>query len=164
MSLFEHFSGARFSECRKYRYTLWRHWDDTKPPALFVMLNPSTADDVDNDATVERCQRRALAMQFGGLRVANIFAYRSTDPDALYGLADPVGPENDVAIVEATQGAGIIVCGWGAHGKLHGRGEAVLALLRRAGATPHYLILNADDTPRHPLYVAYSVAPVPFDN
>lgn len=78
--MFEEFSGASFSECRKYRYLLWRVWDESKPAAVFLMLNPSTADDVDNDPTVERCQRRVHALGYGSLKVVNIFAYRSTIP------------------------------------------------------------------------------------
>ena len=97
-SLFPESSGATFSPCRRYRYTLWRQWDE-RPPATFIMLNPSTADETANDPTVERCQRRAQAMGYGGVRVANIFALRSTDPRALYTAEDPVGPENDHALL-----------------------------------------------------------------
>lgn len=157
MSLFEQ-SGAVFSPCRRYRYRLWRTWGEAAP-AVFVMLNPSTADEIENDPTVERCERRARAMGFGGLRVANIYALRSTDPTALYTSDDPVGPENDAAILESVAGAGLVVCAWGAHGNLHQRGENVLQLLRATGVTPHYLKLNNDGTPKHPLYVGYDVKP-----
>lgn len=160
MNLFEN-SGAVFSACRLYRYRLWRQWGE-QPPAVFVMLNPSTADEIDNDPTVERCERRARAMGYGGLRVANIFALRSTDPQALYGHADPVGQQNDSAILESVSGAGIVVCAWGGHGNLNGRGDAVLHLLRAAGIEPHFLKLNGDGTPRHPLYVGYDVTPKPW--
>lgn len=160
MSLFEE-TGAVFSECRLYRYRLWRTWSK-QPPAVFVMLNPSTADEIENDPTVERCERRARTMGFGGLRVANIFALRSTDPQALYGHQDPIGPQNDDAILESVDGAGIVVCAWGGHGNLNKRGEAVLQLLRTAGVAPHYLKLNLDGTPQHPLYVWYAVMPKPW--
>jgi len=157
MSLLEQ-SGAVFSPCKLYRYRLWRTWGDTAP-AVFVMLNPSTADEVENDPTVERCERRARAMGFGGLRVANIFALRSTDPSALYTNDDPVGPENDAAILESLAGAGLVVCAWGGHGNLNQRGQAVLNLIRSVGIVPHYLKLNNDGTPKHPLYVGYDVKP-----
>ena len=85
MNLFDQ-TGALFSPCKKYRYRLWREWSD-EVPAVFVMLNPSTADEIVNDPTVERCERRARAMGFGGLRVANIFALR----------ADMVSGERDFA-------------------------------------------------------------------
>ena len=78
MDLFEQ-SGASFSPCGTYRYTLWRRWSFV-PPATFVLLNPSTADATRNDPTVERCERRARELGCGGIRVANLFALRSTDP------------------------------------------------------------------------------------
>jgi hypothetical protein len=155
-------TGAVFSPCGAYRYRLWRTWSD-EPPAVFVMLNPSTADEIENDPTVERCERRARMMGFGGLRVANIFALRSTDPSVLYEHPDPVGPENDAAILESVAGAGIVVCAWGAHGRLKDRDVAVLALLRGAGVVPHYLTLTKDGVPGHPLYVSYKVQPKPLE-
>lgn len=160
--MFQEFSGATFSECRQYRYMLWRVWDESKPAAVFLMLNPSTADDVDNDPTVERCQRRVHALGYGSLKVVNIFAFRSTDPALLYEQADPIGPENDVAILQATKSAGIVICGWGTDGALRNRGQEVIDLLRRNGITPHYLKLNKDGSPGHPLYIAYSVQPKPY--
>jgi hypothetical protein len=102
-------------------------------------------------------------MGFGGLRVANIFALRSTDPTALYETEDPIGADNDAAITESVTGAGIVVCAWGGHGNLGGRGNAVLNLLRERGIVPHYLKLNSDGTPKHPLYVGYDVMPKPWE-
>lgn len=156
-------TGATFSGCRRYRYRLWRYWDRSKPPLCFLMLNPSTADDLSNDPTVERCQRRALAMGYGGLEVVNIFAFRSTDPSALYTLDDPVGPENDQAILEACRLAGMVICAWGNHGgELNGRGAVVRAMLEEAGIAPYALTVNSSGEPKHPLYVSYEKEPEPF--
>ena len=113
MSLFREMSGAIFSDCRRYRYALWRIWEPSLPPCLFVMLNPSTADEAKNDPTIERCERRASAMGYGGLYVSNIFAFRSTDPAALYIEEDPVGPENDEYIMNGVREAALVICGWG---------------------------------------------------
>jgi hypothetical protein len=55
-------------------------------------------------------------MGFGGIYVANIFSFRSTDPAALYSESDPMGPGNNYHIARAAEDAGIIVCGWGTHG------------------------------------------------
>jgi hypothetical protein len=49
---------AVYSDCERYRYLLTRVWEPGRK-ALFVMLNPSTATEVQNDPTVERCERRA---------------------------------------------------------------------------------------------------------
>jgi hypothetical protein len=157
--LFPEHTGAKFSPCGKYRYDLWRTWDDAKPSCMFLMLNPSTADAIDNDPTVERCQRRAVKMDYGGLVVCNIFAYRSTDPTALYDLEDPVGSENDATILRRATHAGIVICGWGTHGALLGRGKAVIQMLMDADVKPYALKINADGSPQHPLYVRYAALP-----
>ena len=73
-------SVAIYSDCERYRYSLTRVWDETGGKVHFVMLNPSTATEVQNDPTVERCERRARALGYGAFRVTNIFAWRDTDP------------------------------------------------------------------------------------
>lgn len=156
-------SGAVFSDCQRYRYRLWRTWDSSKKPLVMVMLNPSIADAEQNDPTVERCQRRALAMGFGGLQVTNIFALVSTDPGALYETEDPVGPKNNAAILEAVSDAGMVLCAWGTHGAHVGRAREVVAMLRDAGVSPYCLGQNADGSPKHPLYVGYGISPMPYD-
>ena len=93
-------SVAVYSDCEAYRYELTRQWDATGQKALFVLLNPSTATEFQNDPTVERCERRARALGFGAFRVINIFAYRATDPKVMRKVADPVGPENDAALAD----------------------------------------------------------------
>jgi len=55
-------STAVYSDCEKYRYALTRIWDENARKVSFVMLNPSTATEVQNDPTVERCERRARAL------------------------------------------------------------------------------------------------------
>jgi len=155
-------AGAVFSPCKRYRYRLWRTWDGSKPPLVMVMLNPSIADDAQNDPTVERCQRRAIAMGYGGLQVTNIFSLVSTDPAALYTTEDPVGPDNNAAILDAIKDAGMVLCAWGNHGAHVGRAREVVDMLRSAGATPHSLGQNTDGSPKHPLYVAYATLSKPF--
>lgn len=154
--------GAVFSHCRSYRYRLWRHYDDG-PSIVWVLLNPSTADETVNDPTVERCCRRSIAMGHPHVEVVNLFAYRSTDPAGLRHVDDPVGPANDAAILDAVAGAGLVVCGWGNHGARMGRGAHVLSLLREAGVRAHALCMTGAGQPGHPLYVGYDVAPTPLD-
>lgn len=156
-------SGAKFSECGRYRYRLWRRWDVSRPTLAFLMLNPSVAGETDNDATVTRCINRASRSGFGALEVVNLFALISTDPKALYvPEIDPVGPENDEAITEVARSCETLVCAWSTHARHLNREAHVLALLDRIGVVPHVLVINKDGTPRHPLYVSYSVTPSPW--
>jgi hypothetical protein len=155
-------TGATFSPDGAHRYQLWRIWKARGDAVCFVMLNPSTANEIDNDPTVERCQRRAVEWGYAALLVVNIFALRSTDPTALYSHADPVGPDNDRAIVGAAQKAALVVCAWGGRGSYMMRGYRVLRMLNEAGVRPHALRLNRDGSPAHPLYIPYSVKPTPY--
>jgi hypothetical protein len=123
-----------------------------------VLLNPSVADALRDDPTLARCMARARGWGFGALRMVNLFAWRATDPAALPGAEDPVGPENDAALLRGARWADMILCGWGAGGVLAGRDAAVLRLLGRRRLW--HLGLTAGGQPRHPLYVGYDVAPV----
>ena len=153
-------SGATFSDDRRYRYLLWRTWDNKRPKVAFCMLNPSTADALHNDPTVERCERRAHDWKYGGLIVVNLFALRSTDPNALYAANDPAGPENFDAIVLALKASTMFVCGWGNHGKHLNMGETVLRRIHEFyPGRAHALRLNSDGSPAHPLYLPYSAVP-----
>jgi hypothetical protein len=152
-------SVAAYSDCERYRYLLTRVWNPDGTKALFVMLNPSTATEFQNDPTVERCERRARTLGFGAFRVCNIFAWRDTDPRLMRRAAEPVGPENDAAIEQSCFWADTIVCAWGTHGAHLGRGPEVERLMRTTGRPLHHLGLTQDGHPKHPLYIGYKVAP-----
>lgn len=155
-------STAVYSDCERYRYSLTRVWDPAGSKALFVMLNPSTATEVQNDPTVERCERRARTLGFGAFRVTNIFAWRDTDPRKMRAAQDPVGPENDRAILEGADWADQIVAAWGTHGAHLDRGPNVEQLLRETGLPLFHLGLTKDGHPKHPLYIGYSQQPAPW--
>ncbi len=149
--------GATFAGAAdEYRLQLWRTWSGGGRRALWIMLNPSTADARVLDPTIRRCVAFSRAWQCDGLDVVNLFAFRSTDPTALYQVADPVGPGNDRIILAAAREAAIVVAAWGIHGALLGRGGAVLEQLAGAGVRAHCLGVNADGSPRHPLYLSKS--------
>ena len=154
-------SEAVWSPCETFRYLLTRRWAPG-PLLLFVLLNPSTATEARNDPTVARCQARARAMDAAGFAVTNLFAFRSTDPRALDRTPDPVGPCNDAILRAAAAGAGMILCGWGNHGRLRDRTAAVTALLRGTGRPLHHLGLTRCGQPRHPLYLPAARAPEPW--
>lgn len=155
-------SVAVYSDCENYRYALTRVWDPKGNTVLFVMLNPSTATEVQNDPTVERCERRARTLGFGGFRVCNIFAWRETNPKLMRKATDPVGPGNDLAISQACTWANTLVCAWGTHGAHLERGAAVERLMRDSHRPLHHLGLTKDGHPKHPLYIGYAVEPMPW--
>ena len=117
-------SRATYSPDARYRYALTRDWAPG-PRVLFVMLNPSTATEVQNDPTVERCERRSRALGYGGFAVANIFAFRATDPRVMRAEPDPVGPANDATILDLATACDRIICAWGSHGAHLDRGTRV---------------------------------------
>ena len=93
-------SGADFSKCRKYRYTLWRTWDASKSKVMFLGLNPSTADEVKNDPTVTRCINYSKRWGYGGMYMMNIFSFRTTYPVELKKAQNPIGDKNDFWIIQ----------------------------------------------------------------
>lgn len=157
--------GALLSDDRRYRYALWRFWAGRpQPPELppivdfplvFIGLNPSTADEQADDATITRMSIRARDWGYGGLVVLNLFAYRATKPDDMKAQADPVGPGND-ATLRIWSTVGHVICGWGNHGTHRGRAADVRRMLK---VPLHYLKLNNGGEPQHPLYLPYEVKP-----
>ena len=165
MIIREHLKGdaasvARYSDCEAYRYSLTRIWAAGQQRVLFVMLNPSTATEVQNDPTVERCERRARHLGYGAFQVTNIFAFRATDPRDLRAAAEPEGPENDQTLVEGATWADHIIAAWGVHGAHQNRGPAVAELLRGTGKPLFHLGLSKEGHPRHPLYLPYAQQPI----
>lgn len=148
--------GATFSTCRSYRYDLWRTWVGGEGYAMFVGLNPSTADEAADDPTIRRCIAFAKSWGYAALCMTNLFAFRATVPKVMMRAPDPVGPRNDCVLKERAGSAGIIVAAWGAHGQFQGRAAQVIALLPRL----HYLRLTKDGHPGHPLYLPASLTPV----
>ncbi len=155
-------SWAGFSDCEAYRYSLTRIWDEKGRKVMFVMLNPSTADETRNDPTVERCERRARVLGYGGFRVTNIFAFRATDPKDMRRARDPNGPDNNDALLAGAIWADDIIAAWGVHGEHRDRGLEVAHLLQATGVPTYHLGLTKAGHPRHPLYVSYSQKPEPW--
>jgi hypothetical protein len=157
-------STAIYSDCEKYRYSLTRSWDSSGKKVVFVMLNPSKATEVQNDPTVERCERRARALGFGAFQVTNIFAWRETNPNLMRKAIDPVGPDNDAVLTLAAAWADSVIAAWGTHGAHLDRGIAVEALLRGKRAPIYHLGLSKAGHPKHPLYITYAQQPIPWSD
>lgn len=152
-------SEATFSPCRKYRYTLERAWDEADlfslPGSRLVVigLNPSTADETQDDPTIRRCIGFAKRWGYGGLIMLNLFAYRSTCPKAMKREAEPVGPGNNEAISRVTSQTmgGDILVAWGNHGTHRNRDRT--AMLELIQGTPMCLGVTKQGCPKHPLYL-----------
>ncbi len=165
-------TGAQFSSCRGYRYRLWRRWDPTRVPLVMLMLNPSTADDVTNDPTVERCERRAKRLGHGSLEVLNIFAFRATEFADMKAATDPIGPENDAIIGQMFAAAALgrrlgmhpptFCAGWGIHGAHLGRAARAAKMAEAAGVQLVCLGMTKEGQPRHPLYIANAAPFTPW--
>lgn len=150
-------SAIALSPCQSYRYALWRIWDETAPWVMFVGLNPSTADELQDDPTARRCIGFAQRWGYGGVCITNLFAYRAADPRQLRLVADPIGgAETDRWLTSISHDAGLVVIAWGNHGSLMERDRAVLPLLKQ----PHYLALTQHHQPSHPLYLRKTLIPL----
>jgi hypothetical protein len=152
-------TGAEFPNDRIHRYALYRIWDESKPLIMFIGLNPSTADEKKDDPTIKRCVAFAKHWGYGGLIMANIFAYRATDPRKMKKAADPVGPDNDKWIRKLAKKADKVVGVWGNHGTHQNRGADVVEMFPRLFC----IAKNKSGTPAHPLYKKMTNGPMPFD-
>ena len=150
---------AVFSDDRIYRYALWRTWNETLPKVLFIGLNPSTADEIQDDPTIRRCIQYAKDWKFGGCIMGNIFAYRSTDPKKLSLVNEPIGTKNDYWLKKLNKEATLTVAAWGNHGKLLDRGAEVNKLLKSF----HCLKITKKGFPSHPLYLSKKLKPILFN-
>lgn len=138
-----------------YRYSLGRDWSD-EPRMTFIMLNPSTANAIEDDPTIGRCMSFARREGAGGINVVNLFALRATKPVALQQHSDPVGPENNKAILAALHRSEWIVAAWGAHKFASERAALTRSQLRADRRVLLCLGTTKDGHPRHPLYVPNS--------
>ena len=157
MELFEnHSKGAIISECGKYRYQLWRIWNDQLPKVLFIMLNPSTADANEDDPTIRRCIAFAKSWGYGGLFVGNLFAYRSTNPSNLKKVDTPIGPWNTAHVISMFNRSDKAICAWG-------NGQSPPNYFKGLLPKFYYLELSKDGIPKHPLYLKGNLQPKRYE-
>lgn len=169
------FSGANFSPCGRYRYSLWRRWgirSVKNRELVFIGLNPSTADEMISDPTVTRCINLAKREGFPGMMMLNMFAFRSTDPKKLLLVDDPVGPRNLDSLLRmiGAPGRKVIAC-WGSHKLVLPQAKRLLMMssnyksgfiTRRVHQLLYCLGTNKDGNPRHPLYLPSDVPIIDF--
>ena len=149
---------AHISKCKRYRYALWRQWDDAKPYVLFVGLNPSTADAVEDDPTLRRCMGFSRAWGYGGVCMANLFAFRATEPRVMMAAKNAVGPQNNKWLLKLSAEAALVIAAWGNDGAYLGRS----AVVREMIPGMQCLKLNKSGEPAHPLYQKAGIQPQPM--
>lgn len=150
-------SGAEFSEDRRYRYVLWRIWDKTKPLAMFIGLNPSTANETEPDPTIGRVNKIAENSGFGGFYMMNLFGLVSSKPKALLTDPDPLG-DSDRWLAEIAPKCDMIIFAWGVFRQAKNRRKEVAARFPDA----YCLRKTKDGHPWHPLYLKATTKPIPF--
>jgi hypothetical protein len=152
---------ARISPCGLYRYELTRELGGDRT-LISIGLNPSTADAIEDDQTIEKDVGFARRWGCGRVLKLNAFAYRSRDPKAMARAAkdgvDIIGPENDMWIRAAVgwpeihDEPNLVVVSWGRNIDPE-RQRAMAALL--AGVDVWCLGTNKDGSPTHELYLSY---------
>ena len=182
--------GAELSEDRVYRFSLTRQIDDRDDTAMmFIMLNPSTADETTDDPTIRRCMGFAHRWGYSWMHVTNLFPFRATSPKELHVRAydHDIQRQNLARIAHIGLTASIIVAAWGNHGALHGEGHRVLKALINSpsyrindydsefidlnSSSPisfgspfnmYHLGLTKHGQPKHPLYLPYDAPLTPY--
>lgn len=151
---------AEFSNDRVYRYSLTITWENSLPLAAFLGLNPSTADETQDDPTIRRCKDYAARWGCGGIMMLNLFAYRATDPKDMKRASEPIGKRNTLDylawMLEKCKGPHI-AC-WGRHGPYWNRAQQI----EERFTDLQCLSFNSDGTPAHPLYLPAILKPIPL--
>lgn len=169
---------TEFSPCRRYRYVLWRELPpefsmataSTDPDAIYhgheylmvIGLNPSTADETQDDPTIRKCIGFAKRWGFGALCMTNLFSWRDTKPENMKRAAEPVGMDNHHHIVKCASAAGLVLAAWGKDGSFHHQDLNMQQWLSSINIPIQCLRRNKDGSPMHPLYVPYETQPIPY--
>jgi hypothetical protein len=153
-------AGADFSPCRNYRYRLWRRWSPAGSSVLWLMLNPSRADERHNDATIRRCIAYSQSWGYAAMDVCNLFAWCATHPRDLFAATSPVGRQNDNIIRRQIRCADLIMAAWGVHGDYRDRAFEIMTLLAGLDQPVYCLGTTRKGAPKHPLRLAKTLRPV----
>jgi hypothetical protein len=148
-----------FSDCQRYRYQLREIWDPTRPLVLWILMNPSVACLDFSDPTLRKTGKFSRAWGYGGQLVGNVHAYRATDKNRLLEVADPVGPDNERAILAMAAEAKEVVLAYGQPPPAFRDRGRILAERLRLHPGLRHLRLAKDGTPMHPLYLPATLRP-----
>ena len=139
---------ADISNDKKERFSLSRIWDSKKPKVLYIMLNPSYADDELDDPTIKRLIFFSKKFKFGGFYVTNLFTQITPYPKEL-NMDNHLKKKNLKIISELIKKSNSIVYAWG---NLVNEPRELLSIVKN----PLCFKKNLNGTPRHPLYLPSS--------
>lgn len=142
--------GAEFSSCGKYRYALWRIWDESKPIVMCIGLNPSNANRDKDDPTIRILIDTLIELGFGGLRMMNLYALISSKPEVLSSSPDPIG-ENDKWIETVAYTCQEIIFCWGSFKQCYYRAKVMRKLFPDAKCFGK----TSNGSPLHPRALHY---------
>jgi hypothetical protein len=160
---------AAFSTDRRFRYVLRRRFlpDTGTPLRLCVWLNPSDADEKEDDASVRVGMGFARRWGDGGILIVNVGDLVETYSKNLPALhAKRLGPGHWGYVANAVGGQygaihADVLCGWGDEGAGE-IAEQTVALLRSRSLRPVALALTKSGNPGHPLRKKSDLVPFPF--
>lgn len=163
--------GATLSLCETMRYRLWRHWDDSLPTVVWIMLNPSWGDAERDDNTIKKVVEFSKLWGFGGVEIVNLFAYRTHAPAILKQQRYPGSDDlNDTYIRAVVKNHGRVVCAWGGNAYCEAGKRAIQRvkdvvnrLQENVCIETWALKVGANGMPWHPLYVPYKTERVHFN-
>jgi hypothetical protein len=158
---------ARFSENGAHRLELGRDWTaagETPRTVNFIMLNPSTADGVRDDATIRKCIGFARRWGFTAIAVTNLIPIVSTDPWRLPRF-NGIDRDNAAAVSRWMRESDKTVVAWGdppaGIKRLVAFSEHLYHLFALAPGKVLYCIdTTVKGKPLHPSRAAYTHAPV----
>ena len=146
---------------RTYRYVIKRQWGKNNENFInFVLLNPSTADETNDDPTIKACIKIGQNLGYDGLWITNLFAFRATKPVDLKKSSNPIGILNNKYLEDYAKKSKMVLLAWGNHGNFLGRNKEVIKILFEN--IPHCLEITKLGNPKHPLYIKRTAKPFKY--
>ena len=154
-------AGAIFSDDKKHRFALWREWNHKLPSLAWIGLNPSTANEKEDDQTIRRAKVFCAEAGFGSLFMVNLFSYCETESKKLenHRVDELVVSATDFWLNHCVRSCNSMVAGWGDTGSLYGRSKEIAQ--RYAGRLLCLGTTNKGE-PKHPLYIKATTKFTPY--
>lgn len=174
---FDTYDGVRVARLRLDRWwdstlTIGEHGrpaDDRYRPLVVIGMNPSDADDKEDDNTIDKVTTFAKREGANGLVMVNPHPGISTKPRELCNVLLPLGCDerNWEAVASAlSENAVAFVAGWGkGPPKIASWADRVAKVRAIAADVGRDLVCfgtNGDGSPKHPLYLAGDTPLVPY--